>query len=197
MDLQRHRKRELIADTAHGAAFAGEQVASVRQRQEILCPALDDAQTTIAKPQIADDLRLQQADRVGGGGVAEAGVEFLGNGGAADDAAPLNDAHAQAGHGKVGCTRQPIMARSNDNGVEVGHGLRKMGEVLRPSNTACASPSHELRRNRPQVLHAIPCSPSFVRHWPRIKASWLPRRDRSYRRFYIRLAIQQLHGSCP
>jgi hypothetical protein len=39
--------------------------------------------------EIADDLRVQERDRVGGDGIAEAGVKFLGRRRAADDRAAL------------------------------------------------------------------------------------------------------------
>ena len=49
-----------------GAAFAGQEIAAIGGGQEILRAALDDAQAVIGELQIGDDLRVEQADGVGG-----------------------------------------------------------------------------------------------------------------------------------
>ena len=77
------------------AAFAGEQIAAVRGGQEILRAALDDAQAVLGEPEIGDDLRVEQADRVGRDRIAEPGMKFLGHRGAADHLAALDHFHAQ------------------------------------------------------------------------------------------------------
>ncbi len=55
---------------------------------------------------------MQQAHGVTGGGVAEAGVEFLGNRGAADDVPPLEKRHGKTGPGEVSGAGQAIVAGS-------------------------------------------------------------------------------------
>ena len=112
-----------FGDLALGAAFAGEQIAAIRQRQEVLGAAFDDAQAVLVQFQVANDLRLQQAHGVGRDRVAEAGMEFLGHRGAADHAAPLDNAHAQARHAEIGGTGQPVVTGSDYDGIEVGHGF--------------------------------------------------------------------------
>ena len=59
-----------------GAAFAGKQIAAVGGGQEILRAALDDAQAVLVELQVRDILRIEQADRIGGGGVAKAGINL-------------------------------------------------------------------------------------------------------------------------
>jgi hypothetical protein len=53
------------------------------------------AQAMFGQLHVGDDLGLQQADRVARHRIAETGVEFLGHGGAADDAAAFDDADLQ------------------------------------------------------------------------------------------------------
>ena len=72
----------------------------------------------LGEPQIADHLRVQQADRVAGGGVAEAGVEFLGDGRAAQDAAAFEDAHGEAGFGQVTGAGEAVVAAAHDHHIE-------------------------------------------------------------------------------
>ena len=71
-------------------------------------------------------LGCKETDRVGGGRVAEARMEFLRHAGAADNAAPLDNAHAQARHAEIGRAGEPIMAGADDNGVKVGHRNQSM-----------------------------------------------------------------------
>ncbi len=110
-----------LRDLPLGAAFPHEQMASVGQRQEVLDAAVNDAQPVLVEPQVADDFRLQQTYRVGCDRVAEAGMELLGNGRAADHAAPLQYAHPQAGHAEIGGAGEAVVASSDDDGVEIGH----------------------------------------------------------------------------
>ena len=109
-------------DLAFGPAFAGEKVTPVRQRQEILRAAFDDAQSVFVQFQVADDFRLQQTDSVSRGRIAEAGVKFLRHRSSADHASPFQHAHAQAGHAEIGRARQPVVAGSDYDDIEIGHG---------------------------------------------------------------------------
>ena len=118
-------------DLVFAAALAGEQIAAIGQRQEILRAALDDAQAMLVQLEIANDLWLQQAHRIGRGRVAEAGPKFLRHRGAADDTAPLNDAHAQARHAEIGRAGQPVVAGADDDGIKVGHGNASVAFVWR------------------------------------------------------------------
>jgi hypothetical protein len=102
-----------FCDLTLGAALARKEIAPIRQRQEVLCAALDDAQPMFVQPQVVDDLRLQQADGVGRGRGAEAGMEFLRNTSTANYAAPLQNTHAQTRHAKIGRTGQPVVTGSD------------------------------------------------------------------------------------
>ena len=72
----------------------------------------------LGEAQVADHLGVQQADRVARGGVAEAGVEFLGDGGAAEDGAALEDAHGEAGFGEVAGAGEAVVAAADDDHIE-------------------------------------------------------------------------------
>ena len=96
-------------------------MAPVRQRQEVLRAAVDDAQPMFVQLQVADDLGLQQADGVGRGRVAEARMEFLRHASASDHAAPLQNAHAQPRHAEIGRTGEPVMTGTDDDGIEIRH----------------------------------------------------------------------------
>ena len=77
--------RELLLRV--GGRRAELEVLSVGQRQEVGERALDDLQAVLGEPQVADHLGIEEAHRVGGGGVAEARREFLGDRRAADHGA--------------------------------------------------------------------------------------------------------------
>ena len=91
--IARGKLRDLLAR----APAADLEIAPVIERQEIRDSALDDAQPVLGEPQIGDDLRVEQRDRVGGDRIAEAGMEFLRHRGAADDgdAAPARPPSAR------------------------------------------------------------------------------------------------------
>ena len=57
-------------------AAADLQIAAVVERQEIRDSALDDAQSVLGKPQISNDLGIEQRHRVGRDRIAEARMEF-------------------------------------------------------------------------------------------------------------------------
>ena len=69
------------------------QRSAIGRRNKVRKRSFNNAQAVLDKPQVADHLGVQQADRVARGRIAEAGVELLGHCGAADDAAPLDDVH--------------------------------------------------------------------------------------------------------
>ena len=109
-----------LFDGGPRAAFAREQIAAIRRWQEILRAPLDDPQPVIVQAQVGDDLRIEQADGIGGDRIAEAGVEFLGHRRAADHAAPLDHADPQAVHRQIGGAGQAVVARANDDNVGSG-----------------------------------------------------------------------------
>jgi hypothetical protein len=49
-------------------------------------------------------------------------MKFLGHAGAADNAASLENPHAQSRHGEVGGTGQAVMAGTDNDHIEIGHG---------------------------------------------------------------------------
>src|SRR5688572_14168035 len=66
---------------------------------------------------VADDLRVEQANRVTGRAVAEARQEFVGDGGAADIGRSLQDRHLHSLAGQIEGAGQAVMARSDDDRV--------------------------------------------------------------------------------
>ncbi len=104
-------------DRLLGAAFAGQQIAAVGRGEEVLRAALDNPQAVIGKFQIRNDLRVEQAHRVGGDRIAEARREFFGDGGAADHLAALDDLHPQPGHRKISCAGEAVVPRTDDDDV--------------------------------------------------------------------------------
>ena len=110
-----------FCDRPMGAALAGEQIAAVGRGQKILGAALDDAQAMLVQLQVGDNLRIEQAHRVGRHRIAKAGVEFFRHRGAADHLAALDDLHAQSGHRKIGRAGEAVMPRADDDNVSVCH----------------------------------------------------------------------------
>ena len=106
-------------DLAHRVFAAEAEAAPVRQRQEIRIRPLDHAQAMLVQAQVADHLRVEQADRVAGHGIAEAGMEFLGHRGAADQVPAFQHPHLQAGTCKVGRADQAVVAATDDEHLGV------------------------------------------------------------------------------
>ena len=102
-------------------ALAGEEIAAVGRGQEILRAPLDDPQALLGEPQVADDLRIEQAHSVGRDRVAEARMKLLRDRGAADHLAALDDAHAQARHREIGRAGEAVMASADDDDVGFAH----------------------------------------------------------------------------
>ena len=93
------------------------QIPTIFLRQEVGDWPFNDAIAFGLQLHVADDLRLQQADRVAGDRVAEAGVEFFRHRSATDDIAALDNADLQPGLSKVERTDKAIMARADDDGI--------------------------------------------------------------------------------
>jgi hypothetical protein len=69
---------------------------AVLERQEVGERPLDHAQAVLGEPQVAITRGIEQAHRVAGGGVAESGMELLGDRGTAHDRPPLQHADGEA-----------------------------------------------------------------------------------------------------
>ena len=144
-----------LCDRGLGAAFAGQQIAAVGGGQEILRAALDDAQAVIGELQIGDDLRIEQADGVGRDRIAEAGMEFLGHGGAADHLAALDHFHAQAGHREIGRAGEAVMARADDDNVGFVHGpLQELRDRFAAGMSAATRPVIRVDVRMPGICSA-------------------------------------------
>ncbi len=109
--------RRELCDLLCGYARADLQIAGLVQRQEVGQLAFDDAQTMTRQVQIPNDLRIEQRHRVGRHGIAKARMKLLGNGGTADDGAPLEDGNLEPRGRKIGGADQPIVAAADNDGV--------------------------------------------------------------------------------
>ena len=99
--------------------------AIVRQRQEIRHRTEHDPEPVLGEPEIADHLRVQEADRVARGRIAEARVEFLGDRRAAEHAAPLEHADLEPALGEIRGAHEAVVSAADEDGVEaagLGHG---------------------------------------------------------------------------
>ena len=77
------------------------------------------------KIEVPDDLRVEKRDRVGCDGIAEAGVEFLGDRGAADDRPALEHSDLEPCGGEIGRGDKAIVTPADDD--DVGHCLLAPG----------------------------------------------------------------------
>ena len=71
----------------------------------------------LGEPQIAQHFWVQQAHRVAGRGVAKAWMELLGDGGAADEAAALEDEDFEARSGEIAGTGEAVVTCAYDDDV--------------------------------------------------------------------------------
>jgi hypothetical protein len=123
---------QLLAQRAHGIVVAIGEPADLRpvvllvagqQQRTAVAENIEraaegnQAQAMPSKIEVADDFRAQQAQDVGGDGIAVARMEFLGHRGAADDRATLQHQRAQAGLAEIGGRRQAVMPGADDDGV--------------------------------------------------------------------------------
>ncbi len=69
------------------------------------------------KIEVTDDFRVQERDRVGGDGIAEAGVEFLGDRRAADLSAALEHDDFEPRGSEIGRGDKAIVTPANDDDV--------------------------------------------------------------------------------
>src|ERR1700692_770235 len=72
----------------------------------------------LRKPQVADDARMKEADRVACRGIPESGMEFLGDCGATQDRATLEHRYREACLGEVTRAHEPVVTAADDDGVE-------------------------------------------------------------------------------
>ena len=110
-----------FGEFARHAAIAGEQIAAVRCRKEILHAALHDPQPVLVQREVGDDLRVEQADGIGGDGITEAGMEFLRHRRPARHRPALDDPDPQTGAAEIARTGEAVMAGADDDHVMVLH----------------------------------------------------------------------------
>ena len=101
-------------------AAAHLQIRGLGQREEIGQRALHDAQPVLRQAQVADDLWIQQADRIGRHRIAEAGMELLGDGGPADYGPALQHEDFQARLCQVTGAGEAVVAGADDDRVVGG-----------------------------------------------------------------------------
>ncbi len=111
--VARGKLRHLLAR----APTADFQIAPVIERQKIRDAPLDDAQAMLGKPQIGDDFRIEQRDRVGGDRIAKSRMKFFRDRRAADDAAPLQHHDLAPGHRQIGGADEAVVPAPDDDRV--------------------------------------------------------------------------------
>ena len=105
--------------------FLARQAVAARQQifavagQEIVALAQHDLQPVPFELEVADDLRVEQADRVAGRRIAEAGQEFVGHRGAADRVGRFEHGDLHALGRKVESAGQAVVARADDYSIEI------------------------------------------------------------------------------
>ena len=126
----RLRRRDAAADL---------QIFAIGQRQEVGERPRANGKTMLREPEIADHPRVEQADRVARGRVAKAGMEFLGDRGAAHDVAAFGDAHREARGGEIRGAGEAVVAAADDDGVEAArvtrHRVRQPPSRIRSRRT--------------------------------------------------------------
>ena len=103
---------------------AGQQIVRPLGREEIVDLAEHDLQAMLVQPHVADDLGVQEADRVARRRVSEARMEFLGHGRPTDDAPRLDHRHLEAALGEIEGAGQRIVPRADDQDIalpRLGH----------------------------------------------------------------------------
>ena len=83
---------------------------------------MHDPQAMIGELHLVGNIGVQQADRVARRGIAEAGMEFFGNRGPADNAARLKHLNLIAAARKIPGAYQAIMACADDESLFSCHG---------------------------------------------------------------------------
>ena len=106
---------------ARHPAFGGEQIAAVGRREEILRAAFDDAQPVLVQREVGNHFRVEQADGIGGNGIAESRMEFLGDRRSAGHRPALDDLHPQTGAAEIACAGQAVVAGPDDDHVMIRH----------------------------------------------------------------------------
>ena len=112
-----------FCDLVLSTGWSGQEVTAIWERQKILHPAFDNAQSMFIQFQVTNDLGLQQAHSVSSGRVTKAGMKFLGHTSAADHAPPLKNSNTQSRHAQIGGAGQAIVAGTDYDGVNIGQGL--------------------------------------------------------------------------
>ena len=100
-----------------GLVLVEYQIGFIVDRAEIGQRPNDDPQPMPGQLHVRDDFGVEQADRIAGGRVTEARMEFLGDRRAADEAPPLQHAHLVTGLGQIESAGQPVMAASDDQHI--------------------------------------------------------------------------------
>ena len=139
-------------------APAGEQIILADRRQEIVDLSEHDLQAMFVEPHVADDLRIEQADRVARRRVAEARMEFLGHRRPADDVPRFQHGHLVAALGQVEGAGQGIVPRPDHQDVAAsgrGHSGSIAARLLdfKAARPLWDAPYDRPRPSRPCLVH--------------------------------------------
>ena len=131
-----------LRDLRRGAPATRDEIAVVRQRQEVVEPALHDAQAVPREIEIGDHLRLQQRHRVRRDRIAEPRMELLGHRRAADHVAPFEHGDLQPRLGEISRADEAVVAAADQDRVAVvGRHRRIMARCTQALQLMDRSPS--------------------------------------------------------
>lgn len=100
------------------------EVLAIRQREEVGQAALDDFQAVAGQIEVADDLRVEEADGVGCDRVAKARVKLIRHGRSSDHGALLDHLHLQARGGEIAGADEAVMPCPDDHHIiAFGHSI--------------------------------------------------------------------------
>ncbi len=143
-----------------GEAVGHDEAAGGIDRPEIRDRTLDDAQAVVAKLEVADHLRIEQAYRVGCDGVAKTRREGLGHGGAADHIVGLEHDHAEPSPRQIGGAGQRIVPAADQGDVVGGCGRccheAQLGRVGGRKQAVTVRTVTAIRRSEPQRNKVLP-----------------------------------------
>gem|GEM_PF-5557753 len=149
-------------------APAREQVVGTLRGQEIVDFPQHHLEAVLVEPHVADDLGVEQGDRVGRGRVPEAGMEFLGHRRPADHRARFEHGDRKAALGEVEGAGERIVPRADDqdvacHGRAIGGGpvARQCGRCA-PGAVAGGISSGKLPAAESKLLRH--CCPASVRN---------------------------------
>ncbi len=100
-----------------GLPLGGDEIAPLARGNEVLHPAFDDLEPMLVQAQVMNDLRIEQAHRIGGDRIAKAGTKLLGDSRAPDDMPAFEDLNGEARHRQISRAGEAVVAAPDDDDI--------------------------------------------------------------------------------